>query len=148
MYTIGQVAQRFQLPISTIRYYDREGLFPNLERKAGIRQFSEADLETLRVIECLKKAGLEMKDIRQFMQWCVQGASTYPQRYELFIRQRANVEAQMKRMQRVMDMIRTACGDSLRYLQKIRPGNRGSCQNISTGIRVNADGRSRQVYMG
>ncbi|HIU19182.1 MAG TPA: MerR family transcriptional regulator [Candidatus Limiplasma stercoravium] len=128
MYTIGQVAQRFQLPISTIRYYDREGLFPNLERKAGIRQFSEADLETLRVIECLKKAGLEMKDIRQFMQWCVQGASTYPQRYELFIRQRANVEAQMKRMQRVLDMIRYKCWY---YETAIREGTEEGLKNLS-----------------
>ena len=58
MYTIGQVAEMFHLPISTLRYYDKEGLFPNLERKAGIRRFSEQELEALRVIECLKKAGL------------------------------------------------------------------------------------------
>lgn len=68
MYTIGQVAAMFQLPISTLRYYDNEGLFPYLKRKAGIRWFSEQELEALRVIECLKKAGLEIRDIKQFMQ--------------------------------------------------------------------------------
>lgn len=109
MYTIGQVAQMFHLPVSTLRYYDKEGLFPGLERRAGIRRFSQRELEALRVIECLKKAGLEIKDIRQFMQWCTQGASTYRQRYELFVRQRAAVEAEMERMQRTLDMLRYKC---------------------------------------
>ena len=51
MYTIGQVAEMFHLPISTLRYYDKEGLFPGLERKAGIRRFTEQELEALRGFE-------------------------------------------------------------------------------------------------
>ena len=51
MYTIGQVSELFRLPVSTLRYYDKEGLFPGLERVSGIRKFSEKELETLRVIE-------------------------------------------------------------------------------------------------
>ena len=109
MYTIGQVAAIFQLPISTLRYYDNEGLFPYLKRKAGIRWFSEQEREALRVIECLKKAGLEIRDIKQFMQWCTQGASTYAQRYELFVRQRDAVEAEIRHLQRTLDMIRYKC---------------------------------------
>lgn len=58
MYTIGQISEMFQLPISTLRYYDKEGLFPDLERSSGIRRFSEKEIEALRVIECLKKSGL------------------------------------------------------------------------------------------
>ncbi len=69
MYTVGQVSEMFHLPISTLRYYDKEGFFPNLERKGNIRYFSNKDLETLRIIECLKKSGLEIKDIRQFIDW-------------------------------------------------------------------------------
>ena len=80
MYSIGQVAEMFGLPISTLRYYDKQGLFPNMERSSGIRRFSEQEIEALRVIECLKKAGMEIKDIRQFINWCAEGASTYPQR--------------------------------------------------------------------
>ena len=69
MYTIGQISEMFQLPISTLRYYDKEGLFPDLERSSGIRRFSEKEIEALRVIECLKKSGLEIKDIKLFMEW-------------------------------------------------------------------------------
>lgn len=79
MYTIGQVSEMFGLPISTLRYYDKHGLFPGMERISGIRKFSEKELEALRVIECLKRSGLEIKDIKQFMDWCVEGAATYPQ---------------------------------------------------------------------
>ena len=89
MYSIGQVAEMFGLPISTLRYYDKQGLFPNMERVSGIRKFGDTEIEALRVIECLKKAGMEIKDIRQFMDWCVEGPSTYPQRKALFEEQRS-----------------------------------------------------------
>ena len=75
MYTIGQISEMFQLPISTLRYYDKEGLFPDLERSSGIRRFSEKEIEALRVIECLKKSGLEIKDIKLFMEWCSEGSA-------------------------------------------------------------------------
>lgn len=55
MYTIGQVAEMFQIPVSTLRYYDNEGLFPTMERQSGIRKFSDKELETLHVIDCLKR---------------------------------------------------------------------------------------------
>ena len=68
MYTIGQVAEMFDLPISTLRYYDKQGLFPKLARESGIRKFSDNEIEALRVIECLKKSSLEIKDIKIFME--------------------------------------------------------------------------------
>ena len=67
MYTIGQVSELFHLPISTLRYYDKEGLFPQIERTSGIRKFGNNELEALRIIECLKKSGLEIKEIKQFI---------------------------------------------------------------------------------
>lgn len=109
MYTIGQVAEMYSLPVSTLRYYDKEGLFPNLERTSGIRKFSDRELEALHVIECLKRSGLEIKDIKQFMQWCAQGSSTYEQRHELFLRQRETVEAEMEKLRRVKAMIDFKC---------------------------------------
>lgn len=120
MYTIGQVSEMFGLPISTLRYYDKEGLFPDLQRESGVRKFGEKEIETLKVIDCLKKSGLEIKDIRQFMQWCVQGNKTYEQRRELFLKQKEEVEAELKRMNRVLDMLKYKCWY---YEQAIRDGN-------------------------
>ena len=109
MYSIGQVAEMFRLPISTLRYYDKQGLFPNMERVSGIRRFSEQEIEALRVIECLKKAGMEIKDIRQFMDWCSEGSSTYPQRKKLFEMQKAHMEEEIARMNRTLDMLKFKC---------------------------------------
>ena len=69
MYSIGQVSAMTNLPISTLRYYDKEGFFPNLEKQSGIRRFSQAELDAIRMIEYLKRSGLEIKDIRQFFEW-------------------------------------------------------------------------------
>lgn len=109
MYTIGQVSEMFGLPISTLRYYDKQGLFPEMERESGIRKFSDTELEALRVIECLKKSGLEIKDIKQFMDWCVEGPSSYSKRRELFVKQRETVEAEIAHMNKVLDMLKFKC---------------------------------------
>ena len=109
MYTIGQVAEMFALPVSTLRYYDKQGLFPGLERTSGIRRFGDAELETLRVIECLKKAGMEIKDIRLFIEWCAEGPSTYPQRKAMFEERRAHMESEIAKMNRALDMLKYKC---------------------------------------
>ena len=108
-YSIGQVAEMFGLPISTLRYYDKEGLFPELARNAGRRQFSDREIEALRVIECLKASGLEIKDIKQFMQWCLDGPSTYAARRQLFEDRRKAVEEEMKQLQKTMDLLNYKC---------------------------------------
>ena len=88
MYTIGQVSEMFNLPVSTLRYYDKEGLFPAIQRASGIRQFSDTEIAALKLIECLKKSGLEIRDIKQFMEWCQEGSQTYELRKQLFERWR------------------------------------------------------------
>lgn len=109
LYTIGQISEMFGIPISTLRYYDKEGLFPNIQRVSGIRRFDEAEIEALRVIECLKKSGLEIKDIKQFMAWCVEGSSTYSKRRELFVNQKEAVEKELEKMNAVLDMLTYKC---------------------------------------
>ena len=109
MYTIGQVAKMFDLPISTLRYYDKQGLFPQLIRESGIRKFSENEIEALRVIECLKKSGLEIKDIKLFMDWCAEGPATYADRFQLIRNQKERVEAEIKQLHNTLDMLKFKC---------------------------------------
>lgn len=120
MHTIGQVSGMFQIPISTLRYYDKEGLFPDMARSSGIRRFSETELEALRVIECLKKSGLEIKEIRQFMEWCSEGSSTYADRKRLFEARKASMEAKMRELEKSMAMIEFKCWY---YEQALADGN-------------------------
>ena len=109
MYTIGQVSEMFGLPISTLRYYDKEGFFPNLERRGNIRYFSDSDLEAIRVIECLKKSGLEIKDIRQFFQWVAEGPSSYEKRKELFEARKVAVEEELKELEKTLSLLKFKC---------------------------------------
>lgn len=127
MYTIGQVSEMFGLPISTLRYYDKQGLFPNMERLSGIRQFSDGEIEAIRVIGCLKKSGLEIKDIKKFMNWCVAGPSTYADRRDLFLRQKESLEAEIAHMNKVLDMLEFKCWY---YEQAMKDGNEDKLKDL------------------
>lgn len=127
MYTIGQVSKMFNLPISTLRYYDKQGLFPNIKRTSGIRSFGEEELETLRIIECLKKSGLEIKDIKQFIEWCGEGSKSYPNRKALMEHQKSVVEAEILHMIKVLDMLEFKCWY---YEQAILDGNEERLKQI------------------
>ena len=63
LYTAGEAAKILGIPASTLRYYDKEGLLPELERSSGgMRMFRDSDFASLRLIQCLKKAGLPLKE--------------------------------------------------------------------------------------
>ena len=120
MYTIGQVSEMYNLPISTLRYYDKEGFFPNLMRKGNIRYFSDVELEAIRIIECLKQSGLEIKEIKQFFQWVVEGPSSYEKRKELFETRKATVEDEIKAMEKTLALLKFKCWY---YETAIKDGN-------------------------
>ena len=109
MYTIGQVAEMFGLPISTLRYYDKEGLFPGMRRESGIRKFGEREIEALRIIECLKQSGLEIKEIKQFFKWVSEGRSTYANRKNLFEFRKTAVEEEIKALEKTLAMLKFKC---------------------------------------
>lgn len=109
MYTIGQISDMFDLPISTLRYYDKEGFFPDIERKGNIRYFSDTEIEVIHVIKCLKKSGLEIKDIKQFFEWVSEGSSSYPERKQLFETQKEAVITEMKHLEKTLAMLEFKC---------------------------------------
>ena len=109
-YTIKDAARIMNVPASTIRYYDKEGLLPFIERQeSGCRVFSEKNMEALRIIDCLKKTGMSIKEIRQFSQWLEQGDASLRQRYEMFLERRRVVEEQMAKLQEVLNTINYKC---------------------------------------
>ena len=110
LYTIKEVSQILNIPASTLRYYDKEGLLPALERKeSGYRLFSEENIRALRLIECLKSTGMPIKDIQRFFEWTKQGDASLQQRYEMFLERRRIVEEQMAQLQRTLEVIDYKC---------------------------------------
>jgi DNA-binding transcriptional MerR regulator len=109
-YSISEVANELNLTVYTLRYYDKEGLMPFVERTAsGTRLFKESDIGALKVIECLKATGMPIKGIKNFIDWCSDGDSTLQQRYDMFVERKAIVEAQMEELKKTMELIEHKC---------------------------------------
>lgn len=109
-YSISEVAKKLNLTVYTLRYYDKEGLLPFVERTAsGTRMFKESDMEALKIIECLKATGMPIKEIKNFIDWCSEGDSTLQQRYDMFMERKASVEAQMEELKKAMELIEYKC---------------------------------------
>lgn len=110
IYTVGEMAKVLNVNTSTLRYYDSEGLLPFVERSSGgMRMFSEKDYEALMVIDCLKKSGLSIKEIKQFIDWATQGDETIEQRLELFTARREAVQKQIAQLQQTLQLLNYKC---------------------------------------
>lgn len=109
-YTIKQAAELMNVTPVTLRYYDKQGLLPAMERReSGYRIFSENDILMLRVIECLKKSGMSIKDIRKFSDWVRQGDASLQERYDMFLERKQAVENQIAELQETLDFINHKC---------------------------------------
>ncbi|MEK4435886.1 MULTISPECIES: MerR family transcriptional regulator [Paenibacillus] len=109
-YSISEVAKELNLTVYTLRYYDKEGLMPFVERSpSGVRKFKESDIDFLKIIQCLKLTGMPIKDIKDFIEWCSEGDSTLQERYDMFIERKASVEAQMEELRKTMEVIEHKC---------------------------------------
>lgn len=105
-YTIGEMAKKLNVAPSTLRYYDKEGLLPCVERsRGGIRMFKDEDVEWLQVLGCLKKAGMPLKEIRSFMDLARRGDSSIGQRLELIEKQRQSVLDQQRQLEDTLLML-------------------------------------------
>ena len=104
------MAKMLEVPVSTLRYYDKEGLLPFVERSpCGLRMFQEKDFEWLQVIGCLKKAGMPLRDIRVYIELAMQGDDTIGERLALFEHQREVLRERMEQLQRTMDVLDYKC---------------------------------------
>lgn len=109
-YTIKQAAEIMNVTPTTLRYYDKQGLLPFMERKeSGYRVFSDTDIAMLKVIECLKKTGMSIKDIRQFSKWVLIGDDSLKERHEMFLERKRAVESQISELQETLDFINHKC---------------------------------------
>lgn len=106
-YTVSEMAKRLGVAPSTLRFYDKEGLLPFVERSdSGIRLFKDADFEWLRIIECLKKTGMPLKDIRTFILMAMAGDDTIDSRLDLINKQRESVERQIAELTEIHQILR------------------------------------------
>lgn len=103
LYTVGEMAKKLGVAPSTLRYYDQEGLLPFVERSSGgVRVFKDSDYEWLQVIGCLKKTGMQLKDIKLFIEMAMQGDETIEPRLTLITKQKAAVQVQIAELEETL----------------------------------------------
>lgn len=128
VFTIGEMAKKLGVAASTLRYYDKEGLFPFMERsEGGIRVFKESDYEFLKIIHCLKATGMQIKDIKKFIEFVLQGDESIDARLEIFQKQKLEVEKQISELQETLETVKFKCWY---YETAKRAGSTAFCDNM------------------
>ena len=94
-YSIKQIADLMGVTTATIRYYDDEGLLPNIKRINGRIVFEDEDFKWLRVLNCMKKINMPIKKIKEYVELAKLGDSTLQQRYKLILEQKAIIKKQI-----------------------------------------------------
>lgn len=106
MYTVKQVAEKMGISAYTLRFYDKEGLFPHISRGANnVRLFSEQDLEWVNVVQCLRDTGMPLAEVKEFVQLCLLGDSTIPTRHQLLQNQVKKAEQEVAAMEKRISIL-------------------------------------------
>lgn len=98
-YKVAEVAKMMGVFPSTLRYYDQEGLLPNIKRVNGIRVFEDEDFKWLRVLNCLKNTNMPIKKIKRYVDLAQEGDATLKERQQLIQEQKQNILDQIKQFQ-------------------------------------------------
>jgi DNA-binding transcriptional MerR regulator len=110
LYTIGEAAEALDMPATTIRFYDKNGLLPNVSRTgSGVRLFDEDDLEWMRFVERLKASGMPIKEIREYIQLYLAGDATIEERRKIVYERKAAIERQLEDLKLARDFISYKC---------------------------------------
>lgn len=106
LYTVGEMAKKLNVASSTLRYYDKEGLLPFVERSSsGIRMFKDSDFEWLQIISCLKKTGMSLADIKQYIEMAIEGDSTIDERLQLILKQKEIILQQIAELKETLETL-------------------------------------------
>jgi len=105
-YTTAKVAEKIGISAHTLRFYDKEGLLPNVGRdEHGNRRFTDNDLQWLSLLQCLKNTGMSLKDIKRFAECTTIGDDTIDERLALFESQTENVKCQIAELKRYLNLL-------------------------------------------
>lgn len=106
MYTIKEVSDLMDVSEHTLRFWAKSGFFPFVKRDSNnIRKFSENDLEWVKIVKCLRSVGTENKAIKRYIDLCIKGDSTIPERYGIIQATKIKAQAQMQELQQQLNLL-------------------------------------------
>lgn len=135
-YSISEVASMMGVAPSTLRYYEKEGLLPNVKRVNGKRVFEEKDFDWLRVLNCLKNTGMPIRRIKEYVKLSQMGDASLEARYALIKQQREYVQDQIDRLNYYMKELDYK---DWYYRTAIELGSEKAVQNKSKAKEMNLD---------
>lgn len=104
--TITEVSKKYDLSQDTLRYYERIGLIPTVNRnKSGIRDYTDEDCKWVEFIKCMRGAGLPIEVLIEYVALFQEGESTIQARKEILIDQREKLLARMEEMQKTLERL-------------------------------------------
>lgn len=104
--TITEVAKKYELSPDTLRYYERIGLLPPVNRSSsGNRDYTEEDCNWVQFIKCMRRAGLSIEALIEYVSLFQQGDSTIPTRKNLLLEERAVLEERIREMQDTLEYL-------------------------------------------
>lgn len=119
MYTMNDVCKRVGLPYETLRFYCNEGLIPNIERdRNNYRIFDERNIRWIESLQCLKRCGMSLRDMKEYLQLCLRGQSTIPARKRILAAQSDILRRKMDELRKSLDYIE----DKQRYFDGVLAG--------------------------
>lgn len=108
MYTMKEACQLCNMTYDTLKFYCNKGLVPNVKRdKNNYRVFDDNNIGWLNSLSCLKKCGMSIEEIKEYLNFCLQGKSTIPNRKVILSQKREALIEQMKIIQESIDYIDT-----------------------------------------
>lgn len=103
---IAEVSKQYGLTPDTLRYYERVGLLPHVNRNgSGQRDYSELDVRRVEFIKCMRAAGLPVEVLIEYFGLVQQGDETIAARKEILVEQRTLLAARMAEMQKTLDLL-------------------------------------------
>lgn len=100
MYTMMQVCRETNMTYQALKYYCNEGLIPNVKRDGNNRRvFSEKDVKWIKDLVCLKKCGMSIQEMKAYLNLCLQGASTIPQRKQMLAQKQAALRISIQELE-------------------------------------------------
>lgn len=100
MCTMKQACERLGMKYETLRFYCDEGLVPNVKRdKNNYRDFDERNLKWLTSLMCLKRCGMSISGMKRYMNLCMEGKSSIPERKEMLSVQKEYLLQEIKRIE-------------------------------------------------
>src|SRR5512146_243015 len=103
---IAEVSERYSISLDTLRYYERVGLLPPVNRnESGIRDYNELDLKRVDFIKCMRSAGLPIEVLIEYVALVQKGDKTIETRKEMLVEQRDLLLARMEEMQATLNIL-------------------------------------------